>query len=106
MNTEKRIEIVNAETNIPKLTITPERITMKFPIGYPHKDILTKRFLEIAEEHKDLPNSLRMSVIDGMKESILFKGGGFVKRKSNKEPNTENKVIVAKYAYDELFKTN
>ena len=101
MTQSKRIEILETETNIPKLTITPDRVTMKFPISYDRKDELVKKFMEIADEHKDTTTSLRMSVIKGMKESVLFKGGGFVKRKSNNEPNTENKVIIAKYALNE-----
>ena len=96
----KKIEILELETNIPKLTITPDRVTMKFPIGYDRKDELVKKFTEIAEEHKDTASSLRMSVIKGIKESILFKGGGFVKIKSKKEPNAENKIVIAKYVLD------
>ena len=44
----KKIEILELETNIPKLTITPDRVTMKFPVGYDRKDALAKKFMEIA----------------------------------------------------------
>jgi hypothetical protein len=35
---EQKLELVNVDVKIPRLTVTPERVTIKFPIGYSAND--------------------------------------------------------------------
>jgi hypothetical protein len=54
----KQIEIVEVESKRTKLTITPTRITIKFPIGGVN-EVLMQKLLDIAKEYEDTKYSLR-----------------------------------------------
>lgn len=62
---EKSLEIVDGkDIKYPRLTVTPTRITIKFPLhtSEEEKVQLKKLFLEVAEDLKEYPFAMRGSL--------------------------------------------
>lgn len=62
---EKKLEIIMKDIKYPRITVTPTRVTLKFPTtypeGYPPIDNVKKIFLAIAKQLENETQSLRGS---------------------------------------------
>lgn len=60
----QKVEVIIKEIAHPRLTVTKDRITMKFPIDYPKVEEIKAKFLKVAEKIGIPENSLRGSLTE------------------------------------------
>lgn len=89
----KKIERVYRDRVSPRLTVTPDRITMKFPNDYPEKypprNIVEKFFLEIAKR------------LD--REILSYRGVFFIPSGIIDESPMERSILLTMYSNGKRF---
>jgi hypothetical protein len=72
MNNMKKIEIVDKDVVRPKLTVSKNRVTIKFPLNYDNieKEELAKKLIEVSKKMEELSHTLRGRVSNQMTISM------------------------------------
>lgn len=89
----KKIEKVFRDRFAPRLTVTPDRITMKFPndypAKYPPKNVVESLFLKIAKE------------LD--RETLSFRGVFYIPLSILNESPMERMILITMYSNGRRF---
>jgi hypothetical protein len=76
----QRVEVIVKDIRQPRLTVTKDRITIKFPLNYDKQEYLKEKFLKAAEKIGLPEHSLRSSLLEEKflamrdnKQNVLFR---------------------------------